>query len=30
MEKEKTPNKLIRKGKKVLQFIKEKITDEPE
>ena len=30
MEKDKIPNKLIRKGKKVLQFIKEKITDEPE
>ena len=30
MEKDKTPNKLIRKGKKVLQFIKEKINDEPE
>ena len=30
MEKDKIPNKLIRTGKKILQFIKEKITDEPE
>ena len=30
IEEEKTPNKLIRNGKKVLQFFKEKIKDEPE
>ena len=30
IEEERTPNKLIRSGKKVLQFLKEKIKDEPE
>ena len=30
IEEERTPNKLIRSGEKVLQFLKEKIKDEPE